>query len=55
MRVFMESEEFGYEEFEANNLIDAFEIIKRLFREAKGLKDGIDRKIGVLYEGKEEW
>ena len=48
MKVFMESEEFGYEKFSADNLEDAFKIIRRLRKEALALNDGVIRKIGII-------
>ena len=48
MTVFMESEEFGYEEFSADNLADALGVVTRLYREAARLEDGITRKIGII-------
>ena len=48
MVVFMRSEEFGYEEFEAETFWDAADTIRRLRDKAVELDDGIRREIGIV-------
>lgn len=50
MKVFLESEEYGYEEFNAVDIEQAIEIINNLYKEAKREfdKDGIERKVGLF-------
>lgn len=50
--VFMESEEYGNEEFEAVDLVDAIQTIKKLYRRAQAcfLVDRIARRIGIIIE-----
>ncbi len=54
MKVFMGSEEFGYEEFEAEGIVEALTIIKRLRKSVLKLKDGIERKIGIFVNKEED-
>ncbi len=58
MKVFMRSEEYGYEEFEAETVGEAVGMIRRLRNGALKLKDGIKREIGIVIndegEGDEE-
>jgi hypothetical protein len=51
MKVFMRSEEYGYEEFEAEDMNEALKIVRRLRRSAKEQNDGIVREIGIKAEG----
>jgi hypothetical protein len=52
MKVFLESEYYGYEEFEAEDIEEALKMIKRLYRDAtrafKG--DSEERKIGLVVD-----
>jgi hypothetical protein len=52
MRIFLESEEFWFEDFKADNLTKAISELKTLYRDCKESfkEDGIVRKIGVIIE-----
>jgi hypothetical protein len=54
MKVFMRSDEYWYEEFEAADIIEALATINRLRESALKLKDGIEREIGIFVNRKEE-
>lgn len=51
--VFLESEEFGREDFSAEGWQDAMKLIKEIHRDAmREIKeDGIERKIGIIVSG----
>lgn len=53
LTVFMESEEFGFETFDAEGWGDAMRIIRELYKEAEKQNDGIERKIGILKPAEE--
>ena len=48
MKVFLESEPFGYEDFEADSVDEAMEMLKGLLNSVLSQKDGIERKIGMV-------
>jgi hypothetical protein len=52
MRIFLESEEFWFEDFKVDNLTQAISELKTLYRNCKECfkEDGIVRKIGVIIE-----
>lgn len=52
MRIFLESEEFWFEDFKVNNLREAISELKTLYRNCKECfkEDGIVRKIGIIVE-----
>ena len=54
--VFLESEEYGYEEFKADNLQDALDLIRRLYQSSKKhfKDDHVERKIGIKIGGKKQ-
>lgn len=54
--VFLESEEFGYEEFQAEGWKDAIRMIGDLHREAveANADDGVERKVGILIAADED-
>jgi hypothetical protein len=55
MKVSMESDEFGYEEFGDYDTYDeACAAINRLKSEARRLKDGIVRRFAVIPDGEEQ-
>ncbi len=51
-RVFLESEEYGFEDFKADSFREAMEKIERLFVDASSafFGDGITRKVGIIIE-----
>lgn len=46
--VYLQSDEYGYEEFERANIKQALQTIKNIYKDALGLHDGVERKIGIL-------
>jgi hypothetical protein len=52
MRLFLESEEYWFEDFKVDNLTQAISELKALYRDCKESfkEDGIVRKIGVIIE-----
>ena len=52
MRIFLESEEFWFEDFKVDNLREAISEFKTLYRNCKECfkEDGIARKIGIIIE-----
>jgi hypothetical protein len=52
MRIFLESEEYWFEDFKVDNLAQAISELKALYRDCRGCfkEDGIVRKIGVIIE-----
>jgi hypothetical protein len=46
--VFMESEEFGLETFDADGWKEAVRVMKDLYKGAKNQNDGVERKIGIF-------
>jgi hypothetical protein len=52
MRIFLESEEYWFEDFKVDNLTQAISELKALCRDCKECfkEDGIVRKIGVIIE-----
>ncbi len=52
MKVFLESEPFGYEEFEADSIDEAMETLRGLLSGVLSQDDGIERKIGVVVKPK---
>ncbi len=52
MRIFLESEEYWFEDFKADNLLQAISELKTLYRNCKEAfeEDGVVRKIGVIIE-----
>jgi hypothetical protein len=52
MRIFLESEEYWFEDFKVDNLTEAISKLKTLYRDCKECfkEDGIVRKIGVIIE-----
>jgi hypothetical protein len=52
MRIFLESEEYWFEDFRVDNLTQAISELKALYRDCKESfkEDGIVRKIGVIIE-----
>ena len=54
MKVFMESEIFGYEEFEAVDTTEALLMVDRLRESALKQKDKVERKIGIIVNREED-
>ena len=52
MRIFLESEEYWFEDFKVDNLTQAISQLKTLYRNCKKAfeEDGVVRKIGVIIE-----
>ena len=52
MRIFLESEEYWFEDFKVHNLTEAISKLKALYRDCKEClkEDGIARKIGIIIE-----
>jgi hypothetical protein len=52
MRIFLESEEYWFEDFKVDNLTQAISELKTLYRNCKEAfkEDGVVRKIGVIIE-----
>lgn len=52
MRIFLESEEFWFEDFKVDNLTQAISELKNLYRNCKECfkEDAIVRKIGIIIE-----
>jgi hypothetical protein len=52
MRIFLESEEFWFEDFKVDNLTQAISELKTLYRDCKEAfkEDGVVRKIGIIVE-----
>ena len=52
MRIFLESEEYWFEDFKVDNLKQAISELKTLYRDCRECfkEDGIVRKIGIIIE-----
>jgi hypothetical protein len=52
MRIFLESEEYWFEDFKVDNLTQAISELKTLYQNCKEAfkEDGIIRKIGIIIE-----
>ena len=52
MRIFLESEEYWFEDFKVDNLTEAISKLKALYRDCRECfkEDGIVRKIGIIIE-----
>jgi 1,4-alpha-glucan branching enzyme len=52
MRIFLESEEYWFEDFKVDNLRQAISELKALYRDCKECfkEDGVVRKIGLIIE-----
>jgi hypothetical protein len=52
MRIFLESEEYWFEDLKVENLTQAISELKALYRNCKEAfeEDGVVRKIGVIIE-----
>jgi hypothetical protein len=52
MRIFLESDEYWFEDFKVDNLKEAISELKTLYRNCKECfkEDGIARKIGIIIE-----
>ena len=52
MRIFLESEEYWFEDFKVDNLTEAISKLRTLYRDCKECfkEDGIVRKIGIIIE-----
>jgi hypothetical protein len=52
MRIFLESEEYWFEDFKVDNLREAISELKTLYRNSKECfkEDGIVRKVGIIIE-----
>jgi len=52
MRIFLESDEYWFEDFKVDNLKEAISELKALHRDCKEAfkEDGIVRKIGIIVE-----
>lgn len=48
MKVFMRSDEYGYEEFEGDNEKEAIAVIKRLLKGIRREDDDIRREVGIV-------
>lgn len=47
-RVFMQSNEYGREEFDAENKKDAISIVLRLIRQVRKMPDTVEREVGIV-------
>jgi hypothetical protein len=50
MKVFLESGEFGYEEFSAATIGCALLITRNLYAEALALQDNVERRVGIIFK-----
>jgi len=52
MRIFLESEEYWFEDFKVDNLMEAISKLKALYQDCKEAfkEDGIARKVGIIIE-----
>jgi hypothetical protein len=52
MRIFLESEEFWFEDFKVDNLTQAISELKALYRDCRECfkEDRVVRKIGIIIE-----
>ena len=52
MRVFLDSEEYGFEDFEAEDMDEAIRLIKELHRNSvEAFKlDHVERRVGIVIE-----
>ena len=53
MKVFLESEQFGYEEFEADSINEAIQMLRNILNSVFSQEDGIERKIGMVVKPRE--
>jgi hypothetical protein len=52
MRIFLESEEYWFEDFKVDNLTQAISELRALYRDCRECfkEDGVVRKIGIIIE-----